>query len=389
MPTRWIAAALLFALAACSGDDTASKDGGADAANDAVVDAGYPGPHPAAPQLRNQGGPIVATPRVVPIFFSNDAFQSQVEDFLSKLAASSYWTATTSEYGVGALSVASSIVVADAAPATIDTPGIETFLATYAAKAGPNDVFAILYPASTTISDPRFGTSCTDFNGFHYEGTKSSVVYAAIPRCASAGALKGFDAISASLSHELVEAATDPHVDSAAAWSFTDVDHLVWSYVPGAEVADMCDLEPQSFQPLVGAYMVQRSWSNASALAGHDPCVPALAQPYFNAAPVLTTKQNITFQSQVMTTPGIDLAMGASQTIAVQLFSDAPTSDWNVDALDTSQPPGFTFAWDRQSGNNGDTLHLTITRTGASASEFVITSTAGTTTNLWFGFVAE
>jgi len=381
MLTRWIVA---LALLGCSGDDSPAKDAGADV----VVDAGYPGPHPAPPQVRNQQGPVLATPRVVPVFFANDAYQTQVEDFLAKLAGSTYWTATTSEYGVGALTVAPSIVTTDAPPTTIDTTGIEAFLAKQ--TAGANDVFAVFYPASTTIDDPTFGKSCTDFNGFHWQGiTNAQLVYAVIPRCASAGALTGFDAISASLSHELVEAATDPFLESAPAWAFADIDHAIWSFVPGAEVADMCDLEPQSFQPLVGTYWVQRSWSNASALAGHDPCVPVLAQPYFVAAPVLTAKQQITYQSQVTTTNGVQIAVGDTKTIAVQLFSDAPTSDWTVDAIDVNQPSGFTFTWDRQTGNNGDTLHLTITRTAATSSEFAIASTIGTSTNLWFGFVAD
>jgi len=376
---------LALALFGCSGDDsTPPKDAGPEAGND----AGYPGPHPAPPQVRNQQGPVLATPRVVPVFFANDAYQAQVEGFLAALAGSTYWTATTSEYGVGALSVAPSIVTTDAPPQTIDTAGIEAFLAKQ--TAGANDVFAVFYPSTTTIDDPTFGTSCKDFNGFHWQGvTNPSLVYAVIPRCPSAGALTGFDAISASLSHELVEAATDPFLAQSPAWAFTDVDHLIWSFVPGAEVADMCDLEPQSFQPLVGNHMVQRSWSNASALAGHDPCVPALSQPYFVAAPVLTAKQQITFQSQVATTDGVQIAVGDTKTIAVQLFSDAPTSDWSVGAIDVNDPPGFTFAWDRQTGNNGDTLHLTITRTLGTSSEFAVTSTMGTTTNLWFGFVAD
>jgi hypothetical protein len=377
--------AFAFTLVGCSGDDSTSKDAGPEAA----VDAGYPGPHPAPPQVRNQQGPILAMLRVVPIFFANDAYQSQVEDFLAKLAASPYWGATTAEYGVGAMTVAPSIVVTDSPPQSIDLPGIETFV-TKEWDQNTNDVLAVFYPSSTTIGDPRFGTSCTDFNGFHYQGiTNTQIVYAVIPRCASAGALTGFDAISASLSHELVEAATDPFLDTSAAWAFPDVDHLVWSYVPGAEVADMCDLEPSSFQPIVGSYFAQRSWSNASALAGHDPCVPVLAQPYFAAAPLLTAKQDITFQSQVMTTNGVEIPVGQTKTIEVQLFSDAPTSDWNVDAIDVKDPSGFTFSWDRQTGNNGDTLHLTITRTLASSSEFAITSTQAATTNLWFGFVAD
>jgi hypothetical protein len=373
---------LLCVSIGCSSDGSV-KDAGADA------DAAQPVPRPPAPQVQNQGGPVLATPRVVPIFFANDAMQGQVEDFLQKLASSTYWTATTSEYGVGPLTVASSIVVSDPPPAVIDTAGIEAWLAAYL-DGNPNDLFAIFYPTSTTVSDATFGTSCKDFNGFHYQGVKNTqIVYAVLPRCPSAGALTGVDALTASLSHELVEAATDPLLETAPAWSFTDVDHLIWSYLPGAEVADMCDLEPQSFQRLVGPYVVQRSWSNASARAGHDPCVPVLSEPYFNAAPVLNAKQQITFNSQVLTTNGLQLAVGESKTIAVRLFSDAPTSDWSVDAIDTSQPPSFGFSWDAQTGNDGDVLHLTITRNSSVSSEIALESHAGTTTNLWFAFVTE
>jgi hypothetical protein len=88
-------------------------------------------------------------------------------------------------------------------------------------------------------------------------------------------------------------------------------------------------------------------------------------------------------------TKGVQIAVGQSKTVDVSLFSDGPTSDWMVQAIDTTQPPALTFSWDAQTGNNGDTLHLTITRTASTSSEFVIESTSGTSTNLWFGFVAD
>jgi hypothetical protein len=378
----------------CSPSGNAT-DAGSDAPDH--PDAGYPGPHPAAPQVQNHQGPVSTTPAVIPIFFAADANQASFEDFLQQLASSTYWTQTTSEYGVGALAVGDSIVVPDAPPATIDTAGIESWLAGYLdgthadwPAPSPDEIFTIFYPASVTIDDSLFGTSCKDFNGFHYQGIKNTkIVYAIIPRCPTAGALSGFDALSATLSHELVEAATDPLIETNPAWAFPDVDHLIWSFIPGAEVADMCTQEPQSFQRLVGSYMVQRSWSNASALAAHDPCVPALPQPYFSAAPVFAGHVNITFQDQIVVTSGVQLAVGQTKTVPVQLFSDAPTNDWSVQAFDTGPTPGLTFAWDAQTGNNGDTLHLTLTRTTPDASEFAISAQSGSTTNLWFGFVAN
>src|SRR3954466_9214114 len=55
--------------------------------------------HPAQPQLVNQGGTVLATPKVRPVFFANDAAtKAQVEDFLTQLQTSSYWTANVAEY---------------------------------------------------------------------------------------------------------------------------------------------------------------------------------------------------------------------------------------------------------------------------------------------------
>ena len=218
-----------------------------------------------------------------------------------------------------------------------------------------------------------------------------------MPRCQNLGAnVKGFDALTAGLSHELVEASTDPLGDFPA-WSYVDTDHMVWNLMPLGELGDMCAYEPQSFQRLVGAYMVQRPWSNASALAGHDPCVPVLGTPYFNSAPVLTDTVTLDYYGQEVPTYGIQIPLNQSKTIDVQLFSDAPTTDWTVQAVDSSYgtmgPQELQFTWDKQSGNNGDTLHLTITRVANGAydgSEFILYSEQGLTmANLWFGFVGN
>jgi hypothetical protein len=362
-----------------------------------MADAGPLGPV-SFPQVVNHQGPVLATPHVVPIFFQGDTSETALEDFMTQLASSSssFWGDVTSEYGVGALSIGSSIVVSDMPPAMIDTAGIESWLTGHLdADAGwppvdSSSVFVVFYPSGTTVADPLFGTSCTDFNGFHYQGiVDTSLVYAIIPRCASAGPLVGIDGLTATLSHELVEVATDPFLQTMPAWAYTDEDHLIWSFVPGAEVADMCSLEPQSVQQIVGSYYVQRPWSNKSALAGHDPCVPTLSQPYFNAAPVLDQSVSIAFQMQYVQTRGIDVPLGQTRTIAVQLFGDSNAGTWSVQALDTKSPAGLTFSWDKTTGTVGDVLHLTITRTADSSDEFILESTSGMTANLWFGYVAD
>jgi hypothetical protein len=187
------------------------------------------------------------------------------------------------------------------------------------------------------------------------------------------------DEATQTTTHELVEAATDPFID---AYSVMDPDHVIWGLFPGAEVGDLCEMEYLSYQRLLGVNLVARFWSNASAAAGHDPCVPPIPAPYFNAVPVLPDPVGL-FQGALVT-QGVTVPLGTSVTIDVQLFSDAPTGDWTLEAEDSSVfaasgPTELSFAWDVPSGNNGDTRKLTIARVKDGAiggTEFVIHSYA-------------
>ena len=405
---------LSLGTVACGGTTLDTGDAAADSApapdagdgGSTQIDAGFPGPHPEIPQVESFGGDVLTAPKVIPIFFQNDNEQTKVEDFLGKLAASPYWSETTAEYGVGPLTVGSSIVVTDTPPTTATVAQVESWLVNYLdgthaewPAIETNNIYTIFYPESTTISDQGFGTSCVEFGGYHYEAKGAggkSIVYAVMPRCQSLGGIQGFDALSGGLSHELIEASTDPLMSNPG-FAYVDQDHFVWNVMPLGEVGDMCAFEPQSYQRLVGTYMVQRVWSNKAAKAGHDPCVPPMSDPYFNAAPILTDNVTLDYYGQKITTKGVKIPLHQSKTIAVQLFSDGPTSDWTVQAVDstygTNQPKELDFSWDKQSGNNGDTLQVTITRTANGqygGSEFILYAQKGlTTANLWFGFVAN
>jgi len=416
MWVRGIACA--FLLCACSGDDASQTDASSDAsptsdvtqepeaeAAPPKIDAGYPGPHPAAPQVETFGGAVLTAPNVVPIFFPNDPVQTDVETFLAQLASGTFWASATSEYGVGPLTIAKSVVVTDTAPTTITSGQIEAFLDNYLdgthvefPAIAPNNIYVVFYPSATTIQDNIVGTGCISYGGYHDESqnaSKESFVYAVMPRCSTFGYLNGLDALTGPLSHEIEEAATDPHPQTDTAYAAADQDHMVWNIAPLGELGDMCAYEPQSFQKLVGNYMVQRLWSNTSAKAGHDPCVPVLSAPYYNAAPVLTESVIVDVYGQKVPTKGVQIGVGKNKTVDVQLFSDAPTSDWSVSAVDatygTNQPKQLDFSWDAQTGNNGDTLHMTITRLANgphNGTEFYIYASRDQKTwNMWFGFV--
>lgn len=346
----------------------------------------------AAPQVHDYGGPVLAQPNVVPVFFANDADQPQIEAFLSALSGSQYWDRATSEYGVGPLAISASVVTGDAPPPAIASADIEQWLVAQP-FVSRDRVYAIFYPSQTTIVNEDGDVSCARFGGYHGEARTpngESIVYVVMPRCATFGDLRGLDAVTSALSHELVEASTDPLVRTSPAYAAVDSAHMVWNLMPLGEVGDLCSYDARSYERLVESFMVQRVWSNASAKAGHDPCVPAPAGPYLRAVPVLEDMVPLDYRGREVTTRGVSVPVGESRTIDVQLEADAPTDDWTVTA--TSSDAELAFAWDTQNGSAGDTLRLTITRLANGpwrGSEISIAAQHGDATNRWYAFIGN
>ncbi len=399
------ALAVVIVVASCGGNGTKAAPDAPAVAIDAPVDSGpfVEAPHDMPPQVKSNGGPVMASVKIVPIFFhGDDVMQAQVEGFLAALPGSAWWTATTSEYGVGAITIAPSIVSQDTPPTTDDA--LKTFISSHAGMTpwpavDATTIYAVFLPTGVTLTTP-FGTSCQDFGAYHDEGAladQTKFIYALMPRCDPS-----LVSLTLATSHEFVEAATDPFPFTQGAYQIVDDPHLVWELTPGAEVGDMCEYVFASRQGSVGTYTVQRTWSNAAAAAGHDPCVPALAAPYIGSAPLFTETLPLDpgDGTGVHQTKGVSVATGTSKTIEVDLFSDAPTTaDWTLVAIDTTQiaqnppAPELTFSWDVATGHNGDKRHLTITRmkdgTGGGSELIISTRINDRSQSLWWGFVAN
>jgi hypothetical protein len=387
------------------------------------------------PQLVTKGGPILPNPTFIAITFDGDPMRDDLESFTSTLAGSSYWKTIGADYGVGAATAGTPIHVAEAASPQIDGGGIGEWLAQK--LDGQNEAFGapdasaiyvIYYPAGTSVTQGT-DVSCTNFGAFHDTASvgSTSVAYAVIPRCdayktAADVSSGGRDFVTFAASHELLEAATDPDPGNPAYYG-VDAAHELWEQVFATEVGDLCargqrwDTPPND----VGV-AVQRMWSNTAAKAGHDPCIPALSNVYFNAVPVLTESmpQDAPGASQGggsgdsdepnggdagesnaggQATKVVTIKSGAKKTIDVKLSSDGPTSgEWTVRVMDWDNRKGtgkenLAFELDRPSGKNGDTLHLTITAKASTDGAdwvphpFVLVSTLGNQSTYWPGLV--
>jgi hypothetical protein len=165
----------------------------------------------------------------------------------------------------------------------------------------------------------------------------------------------------------------------------------------GDEVGDLCFSEADGFTVPGTLYDVQRIWSNAAMRAGHDPCVPRTATaPYFNTLPVLPDDIDFAVDAETtVRTKGVSVPVGQSRTVELDLYSDGDTGgpfkvtlllvDIPAANAPLCGPPSLRLSLDRGSGQNGEKLYLTITRTMAKAlgTVVVVESTLGTTTTSW------
>ena len=356
---------------------TAPQGGGSPTSSSSTGSGGevYPAPHPAPHTVVDVGGPTQTAPKMVPIYFGDDdpTFVGQIDDFLSKVQSATYFAQAGAEYGVGAATIQPAIRLPEDAPTTTDDTSIEAWLVSKI-EAGDgvfpqpdtNTTYLVFYPSSTVIDDPGLGTSCQAYGGYHFntylhDGTP--VVYAVIPRCPSTQGISEMDLLTVTTSHEMLEAATDPIPSDATAWGRIDDQHLYVEYVLLAEIGDQCSFAPSDSATFPGLpYSVQRVYSNVSALAGHDPCVPIPAgRVYFAAAPLPTDDVPIGNGESMK---GMIMNVGDSSTLDVVLFSDAPEDTWQVFPYDAEalygRPPNLEFTLDHDHGQNGDKLKMSI-----------------------------
>jgi len=401
---------------ACDDDDRATSSattsasvGGAGGSGGIGVPSDvYPAPFGEPPQCVDSGGTVLAAPTMIPVVFQGDdpAMVATIVDLATKVAPSDYWRATTEEYGVGPLAIHPTVVIPEQPPAKISPAQIDAWLrgkldADDPSLPAPIDgaIYTLFYPEGVSVEDAS-GASCTAYAGYHSSvvldaahGSRS-VAYAVIPRCAEFFGRTELETLTSTTTHELIEAATDPYPATAPAYYDIDRPHAYWVYVfGGGEVSDMCNLPLDANVTLPGtAYRVQRSWSNVAALAGRDPCVPTLpGRVYFNASPDLP--DDVVVASGV-TSRGVRIPEGGTRTIAVRLFSEAPTAPIKVYPEDwgelTGAPKELELTLDEDRGLNGQTLHLTIRVVGTKPAQlFRLSSTEGTQFTGWIGVVGR
>lgn len=336
----------------------------------------YPAFPPDMPQIQNHGGGVLAVPRFVTVTWDADPNAATYEAFGDAMGASNFWSATTSEYGIAAATsgTANHVRISTPPAAKMSDTALDAFIAAQVGTAWPstdaNTVYMIYLPESLELTS-NGSNACGVEDGYHDEtftSANAAVVYGVIVEgCHGTEDVISFSTETAS--HELVESATDPFLQESLAWYGFDADHYAWETWTQRqdELADACqDNDDAYYTDVAPPNAVQRSWSNASAAAGHNPCVPAPAVPNYSAVALGTVPITLTNNTKTITTKGFMIPNGQSQTIHLGLYSDAPTSDWTVsvvegDDFSTPVTQHLTITQTVTSGNNGDTIDVGIT----------------------------
>ncbi len=404
----WLACVFLVACGGSSPDssDAASNDGGAndatndatnanDAANDAIAsDAGaYPAFAPDMPKIIDQGGNVLSAPRIVTVTWQADTNAATFEAFGDAIGASNYWQRTTSEYAIAPATsgLANHVEIQSAPPTKMSDTALDAFVADQVGGApgtgwpvnDANTIYILYLPETFGLTSDG-SNACNVEDGYHDETFTTSndaVVYAVIVEaCHDTEDVVSFSTETAS--HELVESSTDPFIQDKLAWDTFDADHYAWELWTQKqdELADACQDNDDAYYTDVAPfpYALQRSWSNASAAAGHNPCVPVPSVPNYSAVAMNTVPITLTVNTKTISTQGFSIPVGQTQTIHVGLFSDAPTSDWTVsvvegDGFSTPTTSHLTITQSAATGNNGDVIDVGITTTTTKASGVLAT----------------
>lgn len=217
----------------------------------------------ANPQLTYRGGPLLANVEVFTVFWgfhwsARSAEMNNINNFFTAILKSSLMQQlteyNTKGYTIGNGALTGTIVITSKVPKksisdAIIQSQLQSWIQTNQSfpKPGANTLYFVYIDSGVTVN-MGMGKSCSSFCGYH-NATSNNIYYAVMPYPDCSGCLGGLavqDALTATSSHELCEAITDPVPGSG------------WYDDNNGEIGDICAWK---FKDLDG-FKVQLEWSN-------------------------------------------------------------------------------------------------------------------------------
>jgi hypothetical protein len=232
-------------------------------------------------------GALLSPLRLVTIVASNDAIDAEAFfEFSSRVGTSAWWRDSAPEYHLGSIDAVAELMGPAILANVTDHDVYQYITNAVAMNGGPErdgNTLYLLYLPSTivVVSAGVANTQCAKFGAYHSAyGTRGDNL-AVVQRCVESFPIEN---MTISASHEIFEAATDPNGKGyalpriAGREPWTESIWNAFDLTGRAELADLC--ESTFFESAGSVY--QRVWSNVAARGGGDPCVPALAEPFYD-----------------------------------------------------------------------------------------------------------
>lgn len=348
-------------------------------------------------QVTNNGGPVLKAPVVVTVTWSNDPDAATYNALGDAIGPSPYWKDINSEYGVGPVTSGNPnhVSITTAPPTSYADSDLDTLVETNVGNgtwpaSTDNIVYALYLPPGTTLTSQGQDLCQFGVGGYHTESQNKNYVYAIMPHCSGFASAD----VELSASHELNEAATDPHPGTNPGWVGFDQNHLSFEFFNQFqdELGDACESFTEATDGTdLKPYTVQRQWSNASAAAGSHWCLPGLGEPFYNTTflpqsnvDTITVDLSSLFGggggASAIKTEGFKIPLNTTRVIPIGLFSDVDTkAPFTIDVQGLGQPitqdqngnninnGNMTATLDLASGVNGQIANLTVTPTSYSS----------------------
>ncbi len=309
------------------------------------------------PEVRAHGGAPLAGVELVTVTYEGDPLRERIDAFGATITKSDWWSATTSEYGVLAGKAPTALHLSPApAPGTVvhlgsDANELQSLVRAEIQKghiAAPTaeTMLGFYTPPSVQLVTADGKVGCKDFRGYHgtltaSAGASTVIPYFVIPRCDIDVALSAEEAITHVASRLLVNTATNPRPVDAPGLLLESASYpaLLVGALAAPRIEELGNLCPAPFAGgQVGTtrestFVVARTWSNANAQAGKNPCVPVpTAEPYVNVVPVDGPDS------------AVSLHVGDSVTLRIRAISQGEIPEWNLRGVDVGEMYGATGA---------------------------------------------
>jgi hypothetical protein len=303
-----------------------------------VPDAGMsflPASHSAWPQLVNDAGTVIASPRLVTIAASNDPLAPDFFSFADSIVNSPWLAQVGAEYGVGAAVSGGHFLGAplpgpDGGSTSMTLTQYQDYLQSVISSGAPAPNGETIYLLVVPAVDPHYFV-CT-FSSFPASNPHGDMLLV-IPRGKPLSGETLLDEMTVSTTRCLINELTDPTPPLGPAWTLPPTSPP-WAGEPWAvfldsstRAGDLC-LDTRIEEPgSGGSYAFARAWSNAVATQGGDPCVPSSGQAYYS----------VTFPQQ-----WVAVSAGQSTSIPFTGWSTAPVADWSLHVAPEKFIGGFS-----------------------------------------------